>query len=245
MLSSDTTPIRPGEELDFATLEGYLRRHLPEDCFPRDDSEDVRMEAEQFPGGHSNLTYLIRFGAREFVLRRPPFGPVAPTAHDMPREFRVLSLVHPVFPLAPRPFFLCQDPGVLGAPFYLMERRRGIVVRRDIPPQIGENLELRRQVSESLLDALADLHAVDVHSSGISQIGKPAGFLERQIKGWKGRWERAKTGEVPVVEAPPRGGDVAVLIASNAKASSLLGWQPTRSLATMIEDAWRFEQRLS
>lgn len=134
-------------------------------------------------------------------MRRPPIGPVAPTAHDMPREFRILSLVHPVFPLAPRPYFLCEDLKVLGVPFYLMERRRGIVIRRDLPPGFKENVDLRRSVSESLIDTLADLHAVDIQTTGIQQIGKPIGFVERQIKGWAGRWERAKTGEVPEMHA--------------------------------------------
>jgi aminoglycoside phosphotransferase (APT) family kinase protein len=201
MTLPDTAPVRTGEQLNLAALEGYLRRHLPELCLPMEEREKAPIEIEQFPGGHSNLTYLIRFGSREFVLRRPPFGPVAPTAHDMPREFRILSLVHPVFPMAPKPDFLCEDTVVLGAPFYLMERRRGIVVRREIPSQIGDDLELRRQVSESLIDTLADLHAVDIGASGIHRIGKPEGFLERQIIGWKGRWERAKTSETPAIEA--------------------------------------------
>ncbi len=201
MLSFDTAPIRPGEGFNFAALEDYLRLHLPEECLPEPERERSRFAVEQFPGGHSNLTYLIRFGSREFVLRRPPFGPVAPTAHDMPREYRVLSLVHPVFHLAPKPFFLCEDESVIGAPFYLMERRQGIVVRRDIPPQIGDDLEVRRQVSKSLIDTLADLHAVDVLSTGVHQIGKPSGFLERQIRGWRGRWDRSKTSDVPEVDA--------------------------------------------
>src|SRR6058998_2189951 len=177
--SADTAPIRPGEDLDWRAAEAYLRRHLPSDCTPEPDPQSA-LRVEQFPGGHSNLTYLLRFGAREFVLRRPPFGPVAPTAHDMPREFRILSLVHPVFSLAPRPYFICEDPRILGAPFYLMERRHGIVVRRDVPAEIGEDLELRKRISETMIDALAALHAVDIQASGIERIGKPAGFVERQ-----------------------------------------------------------------
>src|SRR5881296_2409401 len=201
---TDTAPVRTGEELNVVALEGYLRRHLPELCLPKEERENASLEVEQFPGGHSNLTYLIRFGSREFVLRRPPFGPLAPTAHDMPREFRILSQAHPVFPRAPKPYFLCENPDVLGAPFYLMERRHGIVVRREIPSQIGDDLALRRQVSESLIDTLADLHAVDISSTGIYRIGRPEGFLERQIKGWKERWERAKTSETSAVETVTR-----------------------------------------
>jgi aminoglycoside phosphotransferase (APT) family kinase protein len=180
-------------------LEEYLRSRLPEECLPEPERTRAPMDVRQFPGGHSNLTYLIRFGSQELVLRRPPFGPVAPTAHDMPREFRILSLVHPVFPLAPRPYFICEDPRILGAPFYLMERRSGIVARRDVPPEIGEDLELRARISETMIDTLAALHAVDIQGSGIHRIGKPGGFVERQIRGWAGRWERARTAEVPEV----------------------------------------------
>src|SRR5881296_790136 len=155
---TDTAPVRTGEELNVVALEGYLRRHLPELCLPKEQRENASLEIEQFPGGHSNLTYLIRPGSREFVLRRPPFGPVAPTAHDMPREFRILSLVHPVFPLAPKPYFICEDPRILGAPFYLMERRRGIVVRRDVPAEAAWLPDSPRRISETMVDRLADLH---------------------------------------------------------------------------------------
>ncbi|PYV13479.1 MAG: phosphotransferase family protein [Acidobacteria bacterium] len=204
MLSiSDTAPIRPGEELDWRAAEAYLRHHIPSDCISEPDRQSA-LRVEQFPGGHSNLTYLLRFGAREFVLRRPPFGPVAPTAHDMPREFRVLSLVHPVFPLAPRPYFLCADPSILGAPFYLMERRRGFVIRREVPEQAAWLPDSPRRISETMVDRLADLHAVDIEASGSAAIGKPAGFVERQIRGWAERWERARTSEVPEMAALTR-----------------------------------------
>jgi aminoglycoside phosphotransferase (APT) family kinase protein len=197
--SPDTAPVRPGEELDWGALSTYLREHLPAELDGEPLDPHAPIEVEQFPGGHSNLTYLIRFGDREFVMRRPPFGPVAPTAHDMPREFRLLKAIHPVFPLAPRPYVLCEDAAVIGAPFYLMERRRGIVVRRTIPPEIGEDLALRRRVSEALVDTLAALHAVDLEAHGLTKLGKPAGFVERQVKGWAERWERAKTEEVPAI----------------------------------------------
>jgi aminoglycoside phosphotransferase (APT) family kinase protein len=197
---SDTAPIRAGEDLDWAAVGHYLRGALPLETLPEPD-RSRELGVEQFPGGHSNLTYLLRFGAREFVMRRPPFGPVAPTAHDMPREYRVLSLVNPVFPLAPRPYFLCDDASLLGFPFYLMERRTGLVVRRELPPGIPAEPSLLRRIGESLIDTLADLHRVDVEQSEIVHLGKPVGFLERQIRGWAGRWERAKTAEVPEMAA--------------------------------------------
>nr|MDQ3014109.1 phosphotransferase family protein [Acidobacteriota bacterium] len=154
----DTAPIRQGEELDWSALEAYLRQHLPSKLGGETLDPNAGFEIEQFPGGHSNLTYCVCFGEREFVMRRPPFGPVAPTAHDMPREYRLLAAVHPHFKLAPKPYLLCEDTAIIGAPFYLMERRRGIVVRQSIPPEIGDDLELRHKVGESLVDTLADLH---------------------------------------------------------------------------------------
>lgn len=191
----DTLPIRAGEELNEAVLSHYLRQHLPEAL-----TTNQEMTLEQFPGGHSNLTYCVKFGENEFVLRRPPVGPVAPTAHDMPREFRMLAAINPVFPLAPKPYVLCEDASIIGVPFYLMERRRGIVVRRELPPNVGEDLSWRRRVSESLIDALADLHAIDLGKNSLMHLGKPAGFVARQVKGWSERWQRAKTSEVPEME---------------------------------------------
>ena len=197
--TKDTAPIRSGEELDLDSLEKHLRERLP-DLIKGQNIEGSRIQVEQFPGGHSNLTYLVRFGQQEFVLRRPPFGPVAPTAHDMPREYRLLAAIHPFFPLAPEPYLLCEDTSVIGVPFYLMERRRGLVIRRDIPKEIGDDLELRHRVSLAMVDTLAALHAVDIYSSGLVKIGKPVGFVTRQLKGWSDRWLRSKTSEVPEID---------------------------------------------
>src|SRR5262249_59625051 len=118
-----------------------------------------------------------RLGGHEFVLRRPPFGPVAPTAHDMPREYRLLVAIHPLFRLAPQPYLLCEDTSIIGVPFYLMERRRGLVIRRDTPKEIGDDLELRRQVSEVMVDTLAMLHSVDIYSSGDAGVAIRAVFV--------------------------------------------------------------------
>src|SRR4029079_18352452 len=197
--ATDTAPIRSGEELNLDAIESYLRTHLRE-LLPESPLDATKGEIEQFPGGHSNLTYLVRLGGHEFVLRRPPFGPVAPTAHDMPREFRLLRSVHPLFPLAPQPYLLCEDASIIGVPFYLMERRRGLVVRREMPPTVEDSLALRRQISEAMIDALAALHAVDIYSSGLVQLGKPVGFVTRQVRGWAERWQRSKTSEVPELE---------------------------------------------
>lgn len=188
--------VRMGEELDTAALDRYLRQPLTAQGFELASN----IEVEQFPGGHSNLTYLIRFGSQEFVLRRPPIGPVAPTAHDMPREFKLLSVINPHFPLAPKPILLCEDQSIIGAPFYLMERRRGFIVRFEVPTRIAESFALRKTLSETVVDTLVALHAVDVYGSDIVSIGKPEGFVARQVRGWSERWERSMTGEVPEMD---------------------------------------------
>jgi aminoglycoside phosphotransferase (APT) family kinase protein len=192
--NKDSTVVRAGEELDLAALGRYLREHLSP------QSTETEIEIEQFPGGHSNLTYLVRYGDQEFVLRRPPVGPVAPTAHNMPREYKLLSVIDPHFPLAPRPILLCEDPAIIGVPFYLMERRRGFIVRFEVPEQIGDDLELRRRLSEAVVDTMIALHAVDIYSTGIVEIGKPEGFVTRQVRGWADRWQRSKTSELPEMD---------------------------------------------
>ena len=189
----DTRPVRTSENLDWQRLADYLRAHL---ALPSD-----QMQVEQFPGGHSNLTYLVRFGDQEMVLRRPPFGPVPPRAHDMARECRVLEAVHPHFPLAPKPYLLCEDTSVIGSVFYVMERRRGITIRNDEPPPIAGDVELRKRISASVIDTLADLHAIDVVANKLDALGRPAGFVARQIRGWTERWHGSKTSEVPAMEA--------------------------------------------
>lgn len=196
--SQDSTAVRAGEELDPAALDRYLREGLAAQLSAFDATSTI--EIEQFPGGHSNLTYLIRYGGQEFVLRRPPVGPVAPTAHDIPREFRLLSMIHPRFPLAPKPFLLCEDTSIIGVPFYLMERRRGLIVRTGAADKPSEDLTLRQRLSETVVDTLIALHAVDIYSSGIVNIGKPLGFVTRQVHGWADRWQRSKTSEIAAME---------------------------------------------
>ncbi|MGH9723303.1 MAG: phosphotransferase family protein [Bryobacteraceae bacterium] len=195
-MNGDTRPIRDEERFDTPALASYLEAQ----GFLRGRAIAV----EQFPGGHSNLTYLIRLdgggAAEEFVLRRPPLGPVAPKAHDMVREARILQALHPFFRPAPRPFLICEDAAVIGAPFYIMERRNGIVVRRENPPEIGGDTTVRRLVGEAMLDTLVELHSIDVARAPLRELGKPDGFLERQLTGWFGRWQRARTRDLPVMD---------------------------------------------
>jgi aminoglycoside phosphotransferase (APT) family kinase protein len=188
---NDTRPVRSSEQLDWEKLADYLRREL---------NVSGDMTVSQFPGGHSNLTYDLAFGDFELVLRRPPFGPVPPRAHDMARECRVLSAVHPHFALAPKPYLLCEDTSVIGSVFYVMERRRGLVIRNDEPAPIKDNVALRREISASMVDVLAQLHAIDIAAHGLDALGKPQGFVARQIKGWTERWHGSKTSDVPDME---------------------------------------------
>jgi len=190
--SSDVAPVRPDEQLDAVVVAAYLRGKLP--------GSDGPLEILQFPGGHANLTYLLRYGDREYVLRRPPLGPVAPRSHDMVREYRALAALGPHYPPAPRVYALCEDPAVIGAPFFVMERRHGVVVRRTMPAEIADDPAVRRRIGEAAVDALADLHAVPVAGTPVAALGKPEGFVARQIAGWAERWQRAKTEDLPAME---------------------------------------------
>ena len=192
-VTADTCEVRPGEALDWGVLASYLRARL--DLGPA-AAAGADVQVSQFPGGHSNLTYLLRIGAAELVVRRPPLGPVPPKAHDMAREYRWLEAVHPVFPLAPKPRLLCEDPSVLGVAFYVMERRHGLVVRHEEPAPLAGSPAARRRAGEAIVDALARLHAVDAASAAIAALGRPAGFLPRQVRGWTERWARAKTEDI-------------------------------------------------
>ena len=186
-----TTAVRAGEELP-AALEGYLREHLEGVSGP--------FSVEQFASGHSNLTYLLRLGEAEWVLRRPPFGNQVKSAHDMGREYRVLSKLCMVYLPAPRPVLYCDDPGILGAPFYVMERRRGIVLRRQLPPGRVIDPATARRLSTALIDNLALLHGLDYRAAGLGDLGRPEGYVTRQVTGWTERYARARTDDVPAID---------------------------------------------
>ena len=187
----DSAPVRTGEELNLASLADWLRGRI--------EGAERGITVEQFPDGHSNLTYLLRMSAdgREYVLRRGPLGPVAPKAHDMAREFRVLQLVHPHFQEAPDALHLCEDPAVLGAVFFLMDRRHGLILRDEVPSQLANVPNYAQLASEAFIDCLIRLHAIDVSRTGLIALGKPDGFLERQVRGWADRWNLAQTDETP------------------------------------------------
>lgn len=189
----DVIEVRADERLDETRLADYLRDRLPQ--------SDNNLTIRQFGGGAANLTYLLDYGTHEYVLRRPPLGPVAASAHDMAREYRVLSVLHQAFPYAPRAFLFCDDESVIGAPFFVMERRHGIVVRRKMPEAFAGEADAPRRMSEALVDALAAFHAVDYEALGLGKLGKPAGFIDRQIEGWSRRWQASKTTDLPDMDA--------------------------------------------
>ncbi len=183
---------RSGEELDTGKLEAYLRHTLPD--------LSRQLEVAQFPKGYSNLTYLLRIGERELVLRRPPFGAKIKTAHDMGREYRILSHLIAVYPKVPRPLAFCEDESVLGAPFYLMERVKGIILRSKPPEGLELSPRLMRRIAEHFIDNLAEIHNVDHIAAGLGDLGKPDGYVTRQVEGWIKRYQYARTDNIPEME---------------------------------------------
>jgi aminoglycoside phosphotransferase (APT) family kinase protein len=184
--------VRRGEELDRERLLTFLRSQLP------DAGESL--EIMQFGGGFSNLTYLLRLGDREMVLRRPPFGAQIRSGHDMAREFRILSGLIMSYPQVPRPLLYCDDPMIIGAPFYVMERVRGVILRNPLPPGLLIPPEQMRSICHSLIDTLAALHRMDYAGAGLADLGKPQGYTARQVRGWTERYAAARTDDIAAME---------------------------------------------
>jgi aminoglycoside phosphotransferase (APT) family kinase protein len=155
---------------------------------------------EQFPSGYSNLTYLVRIGNRELVLRRPPFGRKAKTAHDMGREYRILKALNPVFPYCPKPLAYTEDESILGCPFYVMERIQGIILRKKLPEGLEFTPDQMRSLCENLLDVHQKLHSIDYKAVGLEGFGKPEGYVKRQVEGWSERYRAARTPDAPDFE---------------------------------------------
>ncbi len=210
-----TAPPRSGEELDPVRLAEWLG--VPE------------VTIEQFPAGHSNLTYLVRCGTEQWVLRRPPFGSRVKSAHDMGREFRVLSPLHKVFAPAPKPIAFCEDESVLGAPFYLMERRTGVVIRRQLLEPYRSSPELCDRLSTALVETLAALHNIDLQTAGLAGLGKPQGYVARQVEGWTRRWQGSQTTSLPAMDS------VAAWLDEN---------KPAESGAAMIHNDYKLDNLL-
>lgn len=189
------THIRQGEELNKSALEAYLRPFLPK------IAQNATFEIQQFPSGFSNLTYFLRFGECEYVLRRPPFGANVKGGHDMHREYRILSGLSKSYPKAPKPLAYCDDVSVLGAPFYVMERVQGLIVRSRLPKGFSPSPDQFRQMSTALVDTLVELHQVDYSAVGLGDLGNPVGYVERQVQGWAKRYQAAQTDELADMDA--------------------------------------------
>jgi aminoglycoside phosphotransferase (APT) family kinase protein len=209
--------VRAGEELDLAPLSAYLGQHF---------GGSGPVTVEQFPAGHSNLTYRVMWGGRELVLRRPPFGSQVKSAHDMGREYRVLSKLHEAYNVAPKVILYCDDLSVLGAPFYLMQPIRGIILRRELPPGLLLSPAVARQISEAFLDNLVQLHSLDYDALGLGDLGKPQGYLERQVKGWIERYHNSATHDLPEVER------ISAWLTQHI---------PTSSQATLIHNDYKYD----
>ena len=208
-------PVRAGEELAIPALAAFLEAEV---------GALGTVRVEQFPGGHSNLTYLVHHGDREYVLRRPPFGSKVKTAHDMGREVAVLSKLAPVFDRAPRVLAYHDQPDVLGAPFYLMERRRGVILRKELPA--GVDAAKVRRLCDLLVDTLVDLHAVDYAAAGLGDFGKPVGYIERQVRGWSDRYTHSQTDDIPDITS------VAAWLAEH---------KPTDGAPALIHNDYKFD----
>jgi aminoglycoside phosphotransferase (APT) family kinase protein len=182
---NDTKPIRAGEELHEANLREFLRANL--------NAQSGEISISQFPAGNSNLTYCVRIAAEEYVLRRPPFGNQVKSAHDMSREFNVLSRLSKVYAPAPKPLLYCADESIIGSEFYLMERRRGLIVRGKAPEILENSIELQRKVCETFIENLVELHSLDYKKIGLGDLGRPEGYARRQVEGWTKRYFNART----------------------------------------------------
>jgi len=192
IITDEPSATREGEELDKKIIYEFLKANL--------EGIKGELEIKQFPSGFSNLTYLVKAGDREMILRRPPFGKKAKTAHDMSREYKILKALKPVFPYCPEPLLYSEDENVMGCPFYIMERIKGVILRKDLPSGFILNPNDARTLSENLISVLCRLHSVDYTKAGLADFGKPEGYVKRQVEGWSGRYRDAKTADAPDFE---------------------------------------------
>jgi aminoglycoside phosphotransferase (APT) family kinase protein len=188
-LTDQSTQIRAGEELDTAFIDPYLKANIP--------GLAGTPQISQFPGGASNLTYLVQYPDQEFVLRRPPFGQKARSAHDMGREYRIINQLKDAFPYCPKAYLHCTDESVIGCEFYVMERINGIILRSDLPTGLNLDATQTEALCKSFIDRLVELHQVDYLACGLGDLGKPRGYVERQIRGWNERYDKARTPDAP------------------------------------------------
>jgi aminoglycoside phosphotransferase (APT) family kinase protein len=177
--------LRDEDAFDIARVDAYLKQHI--------DGLQGTPTVAQFPGGASNLTYLLTYPDRELVLRRPPAGAKAKSAHDMLREAQVMAALKPYYPYVPAILAACDDETIIGQHFYVMERLRGSILRRDLPAELGLDSHGVRQLCIGFIDRLVDLHSVDTSAPDLQHIGKGEGYIARQVAGWSDRWRQAAT----------------------------------------------------
>lgn len=187
--------VRDEDAFDVAAVADWLRGNADETVVAADELEGTP-DVLQFSGGASNLTYLLRYPTRDLILRRPPAGQKAKSAHDMNREFSIQGRLKPVFPYVAAMVALCDDHSVAGSDFYVMDRLEGTILRRDLPPGIDLSPGQVRELCTNVLDVLVELHSVDPDAAGLTAIGKGAGYVGRQVAGWSDRFRRAKTDDV-------------------------------------------------
>ena len=211
-------PVRPGEEIDTVTIGRWLARVAPTFNGP--------IAVRQFPRGFSNLTYLLTVGEQELVLRRPPRGVGKGNAHDMGREYRILVALHERGGKVPRPIAFCEDESVLGTPFYVMERVRGLILRQAPPPGLDLGPATMRALSEAFVDALVEIHRMPIDAAGIAELGHPEGYVARQVSGWTKRYTAARTDDIADMES------VARWLAAN---------QPAESGAALIHNDFKYD----
>lgn len=212
------SPVRSGEEINVEALQTYLREQLPQLSGP--------LHIEQFPQGFSNLTYLLRCGEQEFVLRRPPIGANVKSGHDMSREFRLLSALSKIYPKVPAPVLFCDDDNILRAPFYIMQRVRGVILRHRAPQGMELQPALMQKICFALIDTMIELHGLDYNAAGLHDLAHTEGYIERQITGWTKRYANARTDEIPELE------HAAAWLASH---------QPQSFTAALIHNDYRYD----
>jgi aminoglycoside phosphotransferase (APT) family kinase protein len=187
-----TRSVRGEDAFDTAKVDVWLKKLV--------DGLTGAPEVRQFSGGASNLTYLLRYPERELILRRPPAGRKASSAHDMSREYRVQGQLAPVFGYVPNMVAFCADPEVIGADFYVMDRIVGTIPRKEFPPELALSPAQARTLAFTVIDTLVELHGVDPDAAGLADLGKGAGYVGRQVRGWSERYRKARTWNVPKAE---------------------------------------------
>lgn len=191
-LEDQAGAIRQGEELDSAAIKQFLTEHI---------AASGELEVTQFPGGASNLTYQLSIGGKEYILRRPPFGKIAKSAHDMLREANIIQVLKPVYQYVPNIIATCDDHSVLGCDFYIMEKLTGIIPRQNMPKELQLNETETRSLCMNVIDKLIELHQVNITETGLDKLGKGDGYVARQINGWSDRYIKAKTDDATDFEA--------------------------------------------